>query len=640
MKAFGYAGKILRIDLSSRKVHLEDTAEYGARFLGGKGIDQWILYNEVRPGIWPFDPANRLIFGPGVLTGTIAPMASRYSVDGKNALTGGVGSANAGGNFGPELKYAGYDNVVIQGRSRRPCFLWVDDDKVEIKAGDHLWGKTTWETDAIIREELRDEDVQVASIGPAGENLVRAACIINNNGRAAGRCGLGAVMGSKNLKAVAVRGSRPILIAKSQEFMNLVEELWEKIKVAQERIGDRACVPADAVGGAAPRNAHSGNQVRNFQDGFWNVDKVRKTDFRALERYEVRKIACFACLTPTTGCAYLRIPNGKFEGTEGQGYYYNTIRNFGVKLDIDNIEAIIRAHILCSQYGLDVDNTAGPIAWAMECYQRGILTEKDTGGLKLEWGDHEVMLELINKIAFREGFGDLLAEGCKRASEIVGRGSEKYCMHIKGQDLYEHLRTTIGWALGVIVSPRGGGHLDGAPSTETWEIDPDLSMKIYGVSTAGDRRAYEGKAELVVFVENLTAVINSLGLCVFCSQYSNPHLLGFEDLARLVSATTGHNTTAAKLVEIGERIVNVEKAFNVREGMTVKDDYPPDRFFEPISSGPGKGESLDRKKYEHMLSEYYVRRGWGAKTSLPTRSKLQELGLKEIANELDDLGVV
>lgn len=632
-KINAYAGKILRVNLSNGKITAEPTMKYAKRFLGGRGINQWILYNEVKPGIWPFDPANRLIFGTGVLVGTPAPGACRYTVDSKNVYTGGVGSSNSGGHFGPELKFAGYDHVVIQGRSRKPCYLWIDDGKVEVKNAEHLWGKTTWETDDLIREELGDDDIQLADIGPAGENLVRAACIINNGGRAAGKCGLGAVMGSKNLKAVAVRGSGGISVADPEEFMKLVEGL-------RQRIMDNDVMKMYMKWGTTYIHMEddkiSGNPIRNFQDGFWGPEKIGKTSKEELiGKYSVRRMGCFAC--PVAASHYLRVPEGVLKGVEGEGLECNTIKDFGCKLDVANLPAIIKAHVLCNQYGLDVDGTAGVIAWAMECYEKGILGKDDLDGLELNWGNYEAAFELIRKIAYREGIGDLLAEGSKRASGIIGKGSEKYSMNIKGQELYEPLRAAKGWGLGAILSPRGGGHLRGAPLTEFLGISPEEGEKFFGVPTAGDRKTYEGKAKLVIYFENFKAVVDAMNLCYNLTQWTSPYLINPDDISKLFTAATGLSMTAEELMRVGERIHNIEKAFNVRVGMARKDDMPPERFFEPIKSGPGRGERLEKEKLAGALDEYYGLRGWNVNTGLPTRTKLEELGLEEVAEELGKL---
>jgi len=629
-KMHAYAGKILRMNLSNGEITTEPTMNYAPRFLGGRGINQCILYREVSPAIWPFDPANRLIFGTGVLVGTAAPAAARYTVESKNVFTGGVGSANAGGHLGPELKFAGYDHVIIQGRSRRPSYLWLDDDKVEIRDAEHLWGKTTWETDDMIREELGDEDIQVASIGPAGENLVRAACVTNNGGDAAGRCGLGAVMGSKNLKAVAVRGSGEISVAKPDEFMHLVEALWEKV-IHNDAL--QAYMQWGTTFIPERDNQISCNPVRNFQDGFWDPEKIQKTNSKTLmEQYATRRLACFGC--PVACSFYLKVSKGDFRGTEGKGFPANALKDLGCRLDVDNLPAIIKAYVLCSQYGLDIDNTSGAIAWAMECYEKGLLTRKDTAGLELEWGNYEAVLELIRRMALREGIGDLLAEGSKRASRIIGKGSEEYSMNIKGQELYEPLRTLKGWAFGVIMSPTGGGHLRGASTCEATKISREAGERFYGVPTAGDRKAYAGKAKLVAYFENFKAVVDCLNICYFVTQWASPYLINPQDLAALFSAATGWPMTAEELMQIGERIHNMERAFNAREGMRRVNDLPPARFFEPIPSGPGKGECLDRAKLEQMLDEYYKLRGWTT-DGVPTRAKLEELDLAYVADELE-----
>lgn len=621
-----YAGKILRVNLSNGRISTEPTMKYAGKFLGGRGINQWILYNEVGPGIWPFDPANRLIFGTGVLVGTLAPGACRCTIDSKNVLTGGVGSSNMGGHFAPELKYAGYDHVVIHGRSRKPVYLWIDNGKVEIRDASDIWGKTTWETDDLIRDELGDHDIQVASIGQAGENLVRAACIITNGERAAGRCGLGAVMGSKNLKAVAVRGDREITVAHPDEFFELVSELRSNmIRVANEKTPDDVRCGTLLI--LERNNNTGGNTVRNFQDAYWDPEKVKKVCAEEiLKNYALRKMGCFGCPLPCS--FYLNVAQGEFAGTRGEGFKADSHKDFGPKLDVGYLPAIIKAHVLCSQYGLDVDSASGVIAWAFECYEKGIFTKEDTDGLELEWGNYHAVLELIRKIAFREGVGDLLAEGSKRASKIVGRGSDRFSINIKGHELYESIWTAKAWALGCIVSTRGCDHLRGSPTCENAGITPEEGERFFGVPTAGDRRAYEGKAKLVVYFENFKGVVDCMNICYFMTQWKNIYFIGPEELAKLYTAATGRETTAAELMKIGERIQNLERAFNAREGLGRKNDMPPARFFEPIKSGPAKGERLEREKFERMLDEYYELRGWDVRTGNPTQAKLRELGIE------------
>jgi len=633
-KQFSFGGKVLRVDLTSGKVWTEPTKKYAQRFLGGRGVNNWILYDEVKPWVTPFDPANRLIFGAGVLVGTLAPCATRHSIDAKSPMTGGVGSANSCGHFAPELKFAGYDHIVFQGRSRRPVYLWIDDDQVEILDASHIWGRTTWQTDDLIKEDLGDDEIQIACIGPAGENLVRSACIITNRARSASRCGLGAVMGSKNLKAVAVRGSDSIEVAYPERFMETVDKAWEKLKAS----------------GAANKelNPHRFNKagimpVRNFQDAYMSPDKLDQLMPEVYEeKCEIRRLGYFAC--PIYCSRLYKVRSGQYAGLVSEGLHANDLLNWVGRfdLDLDDPAAMIKLHALCNEYGLDQDNASCSIAWAFECYQRGIFTQKDTDGLKLEWGDYQVVAELLRKVAYREGLGDLLAEGSKRASQIVGKGSEGFAIHVKGQDSMEPMRTSKGWALGCGVSTRGGTHTRGAAFIEmTGDIPPEICEKIWGVQVEGPL-SYENKAKLVVYYERLQAVLDSLGVCLFSSNYNGPSLLDPDDLAELYSAATGRDIDGDELMRIGERIHNIEKAFNVlHAGFSRRDDYPPQRLMEePVKSGPMRGERLHREKWGQMLDEYYELHGWDKETGWQTRKCLEDLDLRRIADDLEKVGRV
>ena len=624
------SGKILRVNLTARKISHESIKKYTNKFLGGRGINQWILYNETAPWVHPFEPANRLIFGTGPLVGTLVPAANRFNVDAKNPYTGGVGSGNAGGYFGPELRFAGWDNIVFQGRASKPVYLWINDNHVEIRDASFIWGSTTWQTDDLIKEDRDDKDIQIACIGPAGENLVRPACIITNKARAVGRCGLGAVMGSKNLKAVAVRGTGSISVENTERFMEAVDEALEKINLspyakALGKYGTAYVMPND----------FSLMPMRNFQDGYMDPAKLEKL---SMTEYMEGSLGGFNC--PIHCSHFLRITEGQYAGEACEGIEGNAIWDFGCKLGIEYGPAIIKAHSLCNQYGLDQDNTSGALAWAFECYQRGLLTEQDTDEYQLKWGDHEVVLEFLKKMAYRQGFGDVLAEGSKRASEIIGRGSEKYAMHVKGQDLAEPIRTCKGWALGVVVSTRGGGHCSGAPSTEFMNVSPEVSKKIWDVETAGQPTSYEGKAKMVVYYERFHELLNCLGVCFYTSNWETTDLLWPKDYAKFLSAVTGRKITGKELMLIGERIHNIEKAFNMlHASFSRKDDYPPERLVkEPVRSGPLRGERLDRNSWDKMLDEYYLLHNWDKKTGWPTRKCLTALGLTGIANDLQRAG--
>ena len=638
-REFSFGGKILRVDLTSGLIWTEPTKGYISRFLGGRGVDNSILYNEVRPWVTPFEPANRLIFGTGVLVGTLAPTAARHSVDAKSPMTCGIGSANSCGHFSAELKFAGYDHIVFQGRSRRPVYLWIDDNRVKILDASHMWGKTTGEVDDRIKEDLGDDEIQVACIGPSGENLVRCACVITNRARAAGRCGLGAVMGSKNLKAVAVRGSGSIEVACPDRFMEITQRTWEKITVSNAAIMRRTW---GTYRTPELYNEKGHLSARYFQDDYVSPEIIRNVDPKIFRRdYEVRRLGYSVC--PICCSHFYKVTDGPYAGLSCEGFEVNDLLNFIARFEIDYPPAIIKLHSLCSEYGLDQDNSSGAIGWAFECYQRGILTEADTDGLSLEWGNYKVVAELLKKMAYREGIGDLLAEGAKRASEIIGKGSEEFAIHVKGQDSIESMRGSgRGWALGCVVSTRGGTHTRGANLIEGMGVSPDVCQRIWKIPGLDGPLSYENKAKLVVYYERLQAVLDSLGICMFCSNWAGVDLLGPDDLAELYSSATGKEISGREIMLVGERIHNIEKAFNVlHAGFSRHDDYPPQKFMEePIQSGPMKGEKLSKEKWDDMLDEYYELHGWDTTTSWQSRKCLEDLDLKNIADDLEKAGLL
>jgi len=523
---YGYTGKSLRVDLTTGTISTEPTIKHAKKWLGAQGINQWILHNELKPWVSPYEPANRIIIGCGPLVGTLVPAACRASISSKSTFSYGVGSANLGGHFAPELKFAGYDHIVLQGRARTPVYLWVDDERIEIRDARGVWGKTTRETEDLIKEEIGDEDIQIMSIGPAGENLVRGACVIANRNRAAGRCGLGAVMGSKNLKAVAVRGTGVVEVAHPDRFMQAVDDAWERLEKSK---GLGVIRKYGTVGVFPGENEICSIAYKNFQSSRMpqeQVEKLHPDIFK--ETYMKRDMACFGC--PLHCDKYYRVDHGPYAGLATEGFQLDAVANFGGKLAIEYAPAIIKGCALCDELGLDEVNATVVLAWAFECYQRGILAQKDTDGLKLEWGNYELVFELLRKLAYREGFGNILAEGCKRASEIIGRDSGYYVLHTKGQELHEEVRMPIGWGFGTCVATRGGGHTTGAP---VWEImnmvDPtvaEFTAKVVGVKTL-DPTAYEGKPKLIVYIERLQGLINSLGPCMFVGAWVDPGLMSF-----------------------------------------------------------------------------------------------------------------
>ncbi|MDW7740068.1 MAG: aldehyde ferredoxin oxidoreductase family protein [Bacillota bacterium] len=632
-QSFGYVGNILWVNLTAGTFSTEPTEHY-KEWLGGSGISQWIMYRDTKPWMAPFDPAVPFIVGTGPLTGTLAPTSGRFNVDAKSPLTLGTGSSNAGGYVGPEIKFAGFDHIMIKGKAARPVYLFIEDGEAKIYDADHLWGKTTWETVDMIQADFEDPELQVMCIGPGGENLARGASIMVNKNRAFGRCGMGAVMGSKNLKAIAVRGSGTINIAEPERFMAAVNRVRDSYQISPItenfiRYGTLSIVDI--------KSKSSGFPYRNFQD--LNIPEEMERNFNPetiKQKYAERITSCFACPLPCQ--RYFYVKEGPHAGLKTEVAQFESMVDFGSKMDIDDFSFCLKATALCNQYGLDVDLPGSTIAWAMECYEKGILTEKHFDGLKPAWGDAGVALELIRKIAYREGVGDILAEGVARAADIMGEDTRYYAFHIKGQDLYEPLRSTIGWALGACTATRGGGHTTGCPLCEiNPKLNQDLVKEKFGLEQLGGPLDYEGKVELVHYYEILHRLNNSFGLCHFGTDWLDLNHPGIKEVSELFVAATGSELNVEQIKRNALRILNLEKVYNyIHAGFDRKNDYPPLRDMEePVPSGAAKGFRLEKERFDQMLDEYYSGHGWDIKTGLPTRERLVELGLDNLADDLD-----
>jgi aldehyde:ferredoxin oxidoreductase len=549
--------------------------------------------------------------------------------------TGGWASGCCDSYVGGELKCAGYDTVVIEGRAGKPVYLWVRDDFVEIRDAEHFWGKNTWETLEIIRRELNDPSLHILSIGPAGENLVRGACIVQDRARAFGRCGTGAVMGSKNLKAIVAKGSGAIKVAQPEAFMAAVHQVRNLFKSARgidemRRYGTLKLL--------SPKQAVAGVNYKNFQEVQFPEAVAAAIDpKKSIDKYGVAKQNFPGC---PIGCGnHLHITEGPYAGLSTEANQWEVVSSVQGRLAIEEPTFMFKVNALCNQLGLDVDAAGGAIGWAMECYQRGILTEKDTGGLKLHWGDAAVVLKLVEKIARREGFGDILAEGAAKAADLVGRDSGYYAMHLKGQDLYEPCRGNLAWCLGTTTSTRGGGHTTGAVETLPG-MDFEKMRALYGVDNPDKVLEYEGKARMVVHMEAVHRVNNCLGICHFNTIWANLDLIDLPHMAELYSTATGWQTSVDDLKRLAERQLNLEKAFNLRfTHFDRKDDMPTPRdLAEPIPTGPMAGWKMDREKFNGMLDEYYDLHGWNRKSSFPTRKTLVGLGLEYVADDLEAIG--
>lgn len=606
-KYFGWMGKILVIDLSSSSAWIEYVnKDLFTAYLGGKGLGARLLYDQLPAGCDPLSPENILIFANGPLTGTLAPAASRCVVCTKSPLTNGWLDTGAGGFFGPELKYAGYDALLIKGRANEPVYILIDDDKVTFHSAAHLWGKGTFATHEALRQ-AHGEEFMVACIGPAGEKQVRLAAIISE-ARAFGRGGAGAVMGSKNLKAIAVRGSRDVLIWDNREFLLACREALNEINLHPDTGGARPKYGTNAIYSLI--NEAGIHPVCNFQRGVFNgIDRLNEEEWA--QKYYTRHKACFAC--PIHCSKVSRITQGPYQGKVTEGPDYENTWAFGAQCGNDDPGVVIYAEYLCDDYGLDTISTGNCIGFAMECFEKGLLKEEDVG-FPLRFGDGRAIVELIHSIAQRQGIGALLGEGVKRAAQVIGGGAEKFSMHVKGLELPAYdPRGCFGIGLAYATSDRGGCHL------RSWPV----AAEILNPSNRLDPLSPEFKAEYVKNEQDLIAAIDSLGLCLFVTFALTPR-----QVVRLAYSLTGCEELSSgdKLVTIGERIYNLTRLFNLREGLTGEDDTLPPRLLkEPLPDGPAQGQVVP---LEQMLKEYYLIRHWDGE-GRPTQEKLAELGLIE-----------
>jgi len=634
---FGYGGKILRVNLSNGAITTESTMDYARDWIGASGIAIKILYDELRDWVTPYDPHNKLVFGAGALLGTPAPGACKMNVSCIGPVTGGWASGCSDSYVGGHLKYAGYDSIIFEGRAHRPVYLWIDNNVVELRDASHLWGKTTWETLDSLRDETGDKKLHIVSIGPAGERLVRAACIIQDRNRAFGRCGMGAVMGSKNLKAVVARGTGSIKVARPQEFMEIVgrvRKMFEQAKI-RDQFRDYGTLFS------LPRKQEvCGLSYKNFQETAIPDDMVDAIDpMKSIDKYQVARQSFPGCVL---GCSrHLEITDGPWAGLKTEACQHEVVSTLQTRLAMWEPTFMFKANALCNSMGMDVDAAGGAIGWAMECFQRGIIDESDTGGMRLEWGDAETALELIRMISYREGFGNLLAEGSARAADLLGRDSSYYAMNMKGQDLYEPCRGSNGWMLGTVVSTRGGGHTTGAIVLETTPgLDPEKGRDVYGVDNIDKPLDYDGKPEAVTYMEAVSRMANCLGICLYSTTCLDMYQTDLPQMADLYSAATGWDVSVDDLKEMAMKQLNMEKALNLRfTGFDRRHDNPTPRDWqEPIPTGNLTGWKIDHDEFNRMLDRYYDLHGWDKKTSYPTRHTLEGLGLKQVADDLEKIG--
>ena len=624
---YGWMGTILRVDLSSGKIEKEPLSDrLRLNYIGGRGINSRILYDSVGPEVDPLSPENTLIFGTGTVVGTIAPSAGRITATAKSPLTGILGDGNAGGHFSAMMKRAGYDHIVFTGKAEKPVYLWIDNDHVELRPADHLWGKTTSETEERIHKELGDPMIKIGAIGPAGERLVKYASIMFETCHAVGRTGMGAVMGSKNLKAIAVRGNKGVRVAHPGPFMRLAQNLHERIISSPMYKGLAYYgTPYFTVG----QYKMGWLAAKNSQTNEW--PDVLKLGHRVLKKdYFVKELACTACPRHCNQAWLVR--SGPYAGLRGAKIEYGAIAGFGHGCTITDFAAIAKMNVLCDEYGIDVIEMGFALNTAMEWYEKELITKDDTDGIDLSWGNAEAAIAVINKVAARQGFGDLLAEGPVRAARQIGRGAERYIsVHSKGMTYgMDDIRAIKGYALSAATSTRGADHLRGMPGLEMipQASTPEMLEKRFGTAEAGIATSYK-KAPLVVYIQNLATLTDCLELCKYNTEFQG-EAMNINDLAGLFSLATGVEMDEKAITTAAERIYTVEKAFLVREGMTRKDDALNGKWgSEPIVGGPCDGERIHADKFNKLLDEYYQLRGWDM-NGIPTAATLSALGLEDV----------
>jgi len=609
---YAYTGRVLHVDLSRQESHVEVLeSDFLQKYLGGVGLATRLLVDNSEPACDPLGEGNTVAVAVGALAGTMVPASGKHALAAKSPLTGFIGDSLSGSYWSHALRRAGYDGMVIKGRSAQPTYLFVDNEYVLFRDAENLWGMESFATEEAIRAEIDDNRVRVASIGVAGEKLVRYACISNDRGRQAGRTGLGAVWGSKNLKAIAVRGTQPIPVADLAGLDRLSLELAEAaqgLPTAKYRV-------TGTVGNVLTLNRLGLLPTRNLRNSVFECAEEVSGEYMQAN-YKEKTVACSGC--PVACEQVARVREGQYDGARAS-VDYETLYALGPCCGIGDFKPIIKAADLCDRYGLDTMSTGVTIAWAMECFERGIFTGSDTDGLELNFGNHEALIGLIERIALRQGIGELLSQGSKRASEEVGQGSEKFAMHVKGLELpgYEP-RGLKTYALGLAVGTRGACH------NRSLAYEPDMKGQV-------DRlKAEKGRGRIAMECEDLAATLDCLMFCKFirgCFKDFHEEAVEFYRLA------TGLDLTTQDLKQVGERVCNLKKYFNIREGWTKKDDWLPARLLEePLPDGGDKGTTLTPEELRLMIDDYYAARGWTEDGLIPPE-KLAELGLEDLTQK-------
>lgn len=618
MQWYGYVGKIAEVNLSTKKIRdLSLTEDFIRLFIGGRGFAVKFLLDRVSSDTGPLSADNIIAVMTGPLTGTVAPTSARISFASKAPETGILTTGNAGGTFGAKLKWAGYDGLIITGKAEFPVYLLIDNGTITINNAVDIWGKLVNETTNELISALKNPNISVACIGPAGESLVSISTIMIDRVRSAGRGGLGAVMGSKNLKAIVVNGTGSIPINSPKNFFNCSYAINKR---ANEKGYVQSRFDKGTYGALTRYNKIGALSSYNAQTTHFEPIEALSPDYFN-ENYKYRMKACFSCSIPCW--AVYKISDGQFSGFVGQNVTATTFKEIGARCGISDTSTILFAHAKLNDFGLDTISTPAVISFAMECYQKGILRDENLNGLELEWGRGDVFLELIDLIAYRKGLGDSLANGVRSCCQDWQQGSDNFALHVKGlETVATDPRGLPAWGLGYAISSRGACHMRAYSNFEYGGLSDDEMIRIAGTTEIKERYNTIGKGKAVAYLENMRAFGDALGLCHILTRGE----LGFQEiLSELVVSATGIKIDADDLFLAGERIVNIERLFNLYNGLMPSDDTLPKRYtHEPVPDGPARGMVCDLKP---MVEEYYKARDWDMESGYPKSQKLEQLGL-------------
>lgn len=614
---YGYNGKLLRVDLLTHKTTQENLSDsFYRKYIGGWGFVGYYLLKELNPMINPLGTENKLVFAAGPVTGTPIAGNARNAVGAKSPLTGGFGVGEGGGYWGAELKHAGFDAIIVEGKAENPVYLWIHDGEAEIRDASHLWGLYTKESQERLRQELGDKGVRTAQIGPGGEKLVRYACIINDLTNAVGRTGMGAVMGSKNLKAVAVRGHGRTELADPEKLRELSKLMSERAREREERMKKYMESPYVPTGNLP---------IRNFRDGvFPEWQDISGGGMLKAGLVSSGKNTCYACPLNCKGSPEVDYVDPDYADPE-----YETAAALGSCCGVMDPKAVLKGHELCNKYSIDSIGTGVTIAFAMECFENGLLAEEDTGGMQLTFGNAEAMVETVEMIGKRGGVGDLLAEGTMRAAKRIGGDAWKFAVNVKGQEFPMHeprLKRALG--LGYAVSPTGADHMHNIHDTGLTTESGITGLQSLGIleplplEDLGTK-----KIRMLIYGVNLRVLDNCAVMCMFPPWTP-------QEKVEIFKAVTGWDTSLWELAKVGERAINMARVFNLREGFTDQDDWLPDRMFHPQSSGPLSDTAVNPKQLRMAKHRYYRMMGWDENTGIPKVGILEELDIPWVAEEL------